>query len=129
MRLKNSLAWNLCLIGMTVSSIAMAGWHPAGEGTSVRQERGNNRIVRLNESLDLTKDQQQKLQSIYESRDKRLQSLYADFRSKRTALQDDTDGKIQALLTAEQREKLKKMQQKKLVERAKVMGEKDSRKQ
>jgi Spy/CpxP family protein refolding chaperone len=129
MRLKNSLAWNLCLIGMTVSSIAMAGWHPAGEGTSVRQERGKNRIERLNESLDLTKDQQQKLQSIYESRDKRLQSLYADFRSKRTALQDDTDGKIQALLTAEQREKLKKMQQKKLVERAKVMGEKDSRKQ
>lgn len=120
MNLKKGLAVNLFLIVLTVGNAVRADWSPANERSSSERAKGGH-LEKLSQELNLTKDQEQKLKSIYESRDQRLQTLYSEFRSKRTALQDETDGKIEALLTAEQREKLKKIQEKRLVERTKAL--------
>lgn len=126
MKLRKSLAINVFLAIFAMAAAVHADWSPAEEKPAQNANRGG-RVEILTKELELTDEQQRKMKDVYEARDKRLQTLYAEFREKRSAILDDSNEKVRAILTAEQREKLKKMQEKRLAGRAKIMGKKDRR--
>jgi Spy/CpxP family protein refolding chaperone len=124
MRFRKTAAVNLIVMGLFFSPLAAAEWHPAQEATPAPRQPGGGLSDRMGRDLDLTKDQQEKLQAIYQERDRKLKVLYDDFRARREAVKSETDAKFQALLTAEQREKLKAVERKKTAETAKSLERK-----
>ena len=127
LKIKTSSFFVLITWGLSLFLGAAAGeWHPA-ESSPPKQEQGNN-SDRITRDLDLTKEQQEKLQAIYRERDRKLKSIYEDFRSKRVAVRTETDKKVDAILTPEQREKRQEQQKKRLVQRAKTLTEKGLKK-
>jgi Spy/CpxP family protein refolding chaperone len=87
---------------------------PRGE----RQGNQQDRMARLVEELKLTKEQQDKLKPIFEEQAKKTRELREDTtvaredrREKMTKLREETNAKINKVLTTEQQEKYKKMQE------------------
>ena len=124
MRLSKTGPLLIMLAALCAGPAAMAEWHPAQEAPQPHRERTESRAQGLSSELNLTADQQEKLRAIYQERDKKLKSLYEDFRAKREAVKTESDAKFQALLTPEQREKLKTMNQKKTAERVRSLERK-----
>ncbi|MDB6053643.1 MAG: hypothetical protein JWN25_1166 [Verrucomicrobiales bacterium] len=91
---------------------------PGGRG-------GANAITNILAKLDLTAEQNAKLKPILEERTKKMAELRtpgtppdADSRAKMMALQTEYMGKIEAVLTTEQKDKLKKLQEEAAAARA-----------
>ncbi|HEX5035950.1 MAG TPA: periplasmic heavy metal sensor [bacterium] len=124
MRLSKTSALFFAFVALCAGPAATAEWHPAQEAPQPRRERAESRAQGLSSDLNLTADQQEKLRAIYQERDKKLKSLYEDFRAKREAVKTESDAKFQALLTPEQREKLKTVNRKKTAEKARSLERK-----
>lgn len=117
-----SLIFLLCLFGLNASPIR-AEWHPAEAGEGRSQQQGK-RLDRMAEAIGLSAEQKAKLDTLFKSQNQKMQDLQNDYRDKRTALHKETQSKVDAILTAEQREKYAVWKQKKTVAKAKRMEEK-----
>lgn len=95
---------------------------PQGQGQGGRGQRGartpEERLKSMTEALTLTADQQAKLKPILEDQAKQQRALRDDAalsdedrRKKSTALREEFNGKIKAVLTPEQQTKWEKMRQ------------------
>ena len=81
-------------------------------------------LQHLTKQLDLTADQQTQIKPILESRDQQMKQLWqdqslaqADRHAKMKTIQEDSKGKIEAVLNDTQKQKFEAMQQARMHER------------
>jgi Spy/CpxP family protein refolding chaperone len=96
----------------TVASINAQGndgggdWHGHGGRGGHGKFGGGNPMEHLTKQLDLTPDQQAKVQPIVEAAKPQIQAIHQDAMQKTKAVMDNTMAQIRPLLTAEQQQKL-----------------------
>jgi Spy/CpxP family protein refolding chaperone len=86
------------------------GWHGhGGHGRHGGGFRGGNPMEHLTKDLDLTPDQQAKVQPIVDQAKPQIQAIHQDAMQKTKAVMDNTMAQIRPLLTPEQQQKLETM--------------------
>jgi Spy/CpxP family protein refolding chaperone len=84
------------------------GWRGHG-GRGGPGAMGGNPMQHLTKGLDLTPDQQAKVQPIVEQAKPQIQAIHQDAMQKTKAVMDNTMAQIRPLLTAQQQQKLDAM--------------------
>ena len=82
------------------------GWRGRGGHGRHGGMRGGNPMEHLTKDLDLTPDQQAKVQPIVDQAKPQIQAIHQDAMQKTKAVMDNTMAQIRPLLTAEQQQKL-----------------------
>ena len=87
-----------------------------GGGRRMNRDRVEERMQRMSERLNLTKEQQEKIRPIYEKQFQEMHALWQDTsltrdqkRAKMQEMRKSTHEQVSQILTPEQREKLKEM--------------------
>ena len=110
--MKRNLLTIAVIAGIAVSGLVLAradagncaggGWHGHG--------RAGFGFERMTKSLNLTSDQQAKVQPIIDQAKPQIVAIHQDAMQKTKAVMDDTMSKIRPLLTPEQQKKFDDMQ-------------------
>jgi Spy/CpxP family protein refolding chaperone len=110
--MKRNLLTIAVIAGIAVSGLVLAqadpgnwaggGWHGHGQGGCG--------LERMTKSLNLTSDQQVKVQPIIDQAKPQIIAIHQDAMQKTKAVMDDTMSKIRPLLTPEQQKKFDDMQ-------------------
>ena len=108
------------LVAMFVTGAAVGGgmsrWGGTGDNTGDPGQDSTNRarpsyVERLTAYLDLTENQQVEVQSILARRESDMAELWEDVRPKYDALRDTIRTKIMDVLTEEQQQKYRELQE------------------
>jgi len=92
--------------GMSLTMVTVRWWlQPPGE-----QQRRNEWMMRLTHRLDLTADQQAKIQPILTDAETQIQTLHHDEVERMASIIDTANSKISPILTPDQQKQLQEME-------------------
>ena len=105
--MKRNLLTIAAIIGIAAGGLILAQADPPGEAGGKCQGHGGGAFAleRLTRNLNLTTDQQAKVQPILDQAKPQIIAIHQDAMQKTHAVMDDAMSKIRPLLTAEQQKK------------------------
>jgi Spy/CpxP family protein refolding chaperone len=110
--MKRNLLTLAIAVGIVLSGLAIVQADPGHQGGNCGHGRGAGAfgLERLTESLNLTADQQAKVQPIIDQAKPQIVAIHQDAMQKTHAVMNDAMGKIRPLLTPEQQKKFDDVQ-------------------
>jgi periplasmic protein CpxP/Spy len=108
------LAGSLILAGLISLNLygAPPSQKPEGKGKPGLEEKRHDRLDRLAKKLNLSESQKEKIAAIFKEGDARIRSEMDRIRDKAREIREETDKKIDEVLTPEQRAKFAEMKKK-----------------
>ncbi len=104
--MKRNLLTLAAAAAIALGGLALVQANPGHRGGGWHGHRGTFGLEHLTQTLDLTADQQAKVQPIIDQAKPQITAIHQEAMQKTHAVMDDTMSKIRPLLTPEQQKKL-----------------------